>query len=286
LKEESTEEMMNDIITNIGNSILQHGKYNDRIYLMKLSKDEFPAIIERLNRLALAEQYSKIIAKVPGFAKDEFTENGYIVEASIPRFYRHSEDVYFMGKYFIEFRKRSNKFEKIKEIVKAAALKASEERTVELIHGFNYRLCDRSDVSQITEVYKTVFETYPFPIYDPQYIMKTMNENFIYFSVRKNSKIVAVSSSEMDFDFQNVEMTDFATLPEYQGNGFASYLLHKMEKEMLKRKMKTAYTIARAVSYGMNIIFAKMRYKYSGTLLNNTNISGNFESMNVWYKFL
>jgi hypothetical protein len=122
--------MMNDIITNIGNSILQHGKYNDRIYLMKLSKDEFPSIIERLDRLALAEKYSKIIAKVPGFAKDEFIENDYIVEASIPRFYRCFEDVYFMGKYFIDSRKRINRSEEIKKIVKAATLKASEEKTV------------------------------------------------------------------------------------------------------------------------------------------------------------
>ena len=278
--------MMNDIITNIGNSILQHGKYNDRIYLMKLSKDEIPAIIERLDRLALAEKYSKIIAKVPGFAKDEFIENDFIVEASIPGFYKCSEDVYFMGKYFIDSRKLSNKSEEIKKILKAAILKASEEKTVELIHGFNYRLCDHSDVSQIAEVYKTVFETYPFPIHDPQYIMKTMDENFVYFSVWKNNEIVAVSSSEMDIDSQNVEMTDFATLPEYRGNGFALYLLQQMENEMRTRNMKTAYTIARAVSYGMNIIFAKMRYKHSGTLLNNTNISGNFESMNVWYKFL
>jgi putative beta-lysine N-acetyltransferase len=123
-----------------------------------------------------------------------------------------------------------------------------------------------------------------------------MNENFIYFSIQKNDEIVALSSSEMDIDSQNVEMTDFATLSEYQGNGFAYYLLYKMEEEMIKRNIKVAYTISRAISYGINIIFAKMGYKYGGTLYNNTNISvdkttsrntsGNFESMNIWYKFL
>ncbi|MDD4047577.1 MAG: putative beta-lysine N-acetyltransferase, partial [Clostridia bacterium] len=39
-------------------------------------------------------------------------------------------------------------------------------------------------------------------------------------------------------------------------------------------------------SYGMNISFAKHRYQYCGTLINNTNISGSIESMNVWYKAL
>jgi putative beta-lysine N-acetyltransferase len=144
----------------------------------------------------------------------------------------------------------------------------------------------------MANIYRQVFDTYPFPIYDANYIRKTMRENFIYFSIVNNDKIIALSSSEMDINLQNVEMTDFATLPEYQGKGFSLYLLHKMEDEMRKRNMKVSYTISRAMSYGINIIFAKMGYEYGGTLLNNTNISviknvsNNFESMNVWYKFI
>ncbi len=278
--------MMNDIIINIGNSTLQHGKYNDRIYLMKLSRDDFPDIIDKLDTLAIEKGYSKIIAKVPEFARDEFAESGYAVEAFVPEFYDCNEDIYFMGKYFTGSRLYSREYDKFKEILKLAALKTTEERTAEHIHGFNCRICDKSDVNQIVEVYKTVFETYPFPIHEPEYIIKTMDENFIYFSIWRNNKIVALSSSEMDARSQNVEMTDFATLPEHRGNGFAVYLLQEMENEMRKRNMKIAYTIARSVSYGVNIIFARMGYRYSGTLLNNTNIAGNLESMNVWYKFL
>ncbi|CAG0958915.1 MAG: acetyltransferase (GNAT) family protein [Candidatus Methanoperedens nitroreducens] len=278
--------MMNDTITNIGSSILQQGKHNDRIYLMKLSNDDLPVITDRLDRLALAEKYSKIIAKVPGFAKDKFTENGYIVEASIPGFYNCSEDVYFMGKYFTESRMCSYNYGKIKEILKTAVLKSSEERTAKIVPGFHYRICGKSDVDRIAGVYKKSFETYPFPIKDPMYIAKTMDENFIYFSIRRNNKIVALSSTEIDAGFKNVEMTDFATLPEYRGNGLAAYLLHNMESEMRRRNMEVAYTIARAVSHGINNIFAKMGYIYGGTLLNNTNIAGSFESMNVWYKYL
>jgi hypothetical protein len=36
----------------------------------------------------------------------------------------------------------------------------------------------------------------------------------------------------------------------------------------------------------MNITFAKAGYAYGGRLHNNTNIAGNIESMNVWYKSL
>lgn len=277
---------MSDIITKIGNSILQHGKYNNRIYVMKLSKIDFPSIIYKLDNLALEKGYSKIFAKVPAYAKNEFIENGYLIEAAIPQFFNGYEDVYLMGKYFDISRVLNRRIKEINEILDIAKSKAGEKIKFDLPIGFSYRICDKSGITQMAELYRKVFETYPFPIDDPQYIMKTMDENFIYYSIWKNKEIVALSSSEIDNSSQNVEMTDFATLPEYRGNGFAVYLLHKMEDEMRKRNMKTAYTIARAVSYGVNIIFSKSGYKYCGRLLNNTNISGSFESMNVWYKTL
>ncbi len=59
-----------------------------------------------------------------------------------------------------------------------------------------------------------------------------------------------------------------------------------MEEKSFKLGIKTVFTIARAKSPGMNITFARSGYDYGGTLVNNTNISGQIESMNVWYKSL
>lgn len=287
--------IVSDTITTIGNSIIQHGKFNDRIYLMKLSKQDFPNIIEDLDRMALKEGYSKIFAKVPAFAKDKFVSNDYIIEARIPKFYNGRENVYFMGKYFTESRMFDSRIEEIDEVLDKAASYEKEKlyknTEFNFPYGFEYIICNKSHTYQIADVYRKIFKRYPFPIYDPEYIAKTMDENFIYFSIQNKCDIVALSSSEMDTDSQNTEMTDFATLPEYQGNGFALYLLYKMEDEMRKRNIKVTYTISRAMSYGANIIFAKMGYKYGGILYNNTNISTentleNFESMNVWYKYI
>jgi beta-lysine N6-acetyltransferase len=285
-KEETEIKIMNAIIVKIGDSIVRHGKYNDRIYLMKLSKNDCPDIIHELDKMAYKEGYSKIFAKVPASEKHEFAENGFIVEAQIPRFFCEREDVYFMGKYFAISRKLDDRIEEINKILDAARINPIEKRIFSLPGEFIFRICDKTKTNQIAGLYNEVFETYPFPIYEPDYILKSMDLDVIYFSISKNYNIIALSSSEMDMDAWAVEMTDFATLPEYHGNGFASYLLHKMEEEMRKKGMKTAYTICRAFSYGINMVFAKMEYKYAGTLMNNTNISGNLESMNVWYKFL
>ena len=48
----------------------------------------------------------------------------------------------------------------------------------------------------------------------------------------------------------------------------------------------TGYTIARALSPGMNITFARAGYRFGGLLWNNTQICGRLEPMNIWYKSL
>lgn len=118
----------------------------------------------------------------------------------------------------------------------------------------------------------------------PLYLLETMQSHVAYFGIEIDGKLVALSSAEMDLDGQNTEMTDFATLPEFLGNGFAVHLLAAMEPEVKKRGIKTAYTIARAASPGMNITFARLGYSFGGRLINNTQISGHIESMNVWHK--
>lgn len=142
------------------------------------------------------------------------------------------------------------------------------------------------DAENMSRIYKAVFPTYPFPITRPQYLIETMHSHIVYFGAEYDHHLAALASSEMNSDNQNVEMTDFATLPRYRGRNLSVVLLKKMESVMQNQGIKTAYTIARAVSAGMNITFAKAGYIYSGTLVNNTNISGNIESMNVWYKTL
>jgi putative beta-lysine N-acetyltransferase len=277
---------MSDIITKIGNSVIQYGNYNDRIYLMKLSSSDFPVIIDIIDKLAQANAYSKIFAKIPAYAKDGFFENGFEIEASIPNFYTNDNEAFFMAKFLTEARKQNTKSEEINMVLKAAHQRTVESKMIKLGLGFTYRRCGISDAPQIAKIYKKIFATYPFPIYDPDYIVKTMQQNVIFFAIIYKGTIIALSSAEIDAEAGNAEMTDFAILPEYSRKGFSIFLLQLMESEVKKQQIKTVYSIARALSFGMNITLAKMGYHYCGTSINNTNISGSFESMNIWYKYL
>jgi putative beta-lysine N-acetyltransferase len=277
---------MPDKIERLGNSLIQHGMFNDRIYLMKLSCRDYPDVVNRLNNLARYHGYSKIFAKVPESAGSLFRKNDYKVEARIPSFYDGAETGLFLGKFLQKNRQNSSDREIIRAVLKTAEEKAALADSPTLPEPMQWRICRPDDAEEMAEAYRHIFETYPFPIRDPAYLRETMADNVVYFAVECEEKIVSMASSEICKEDRYVEMTDFATLPEYRRNGLATFLLSVMEEEMRRQGLKLSYTIARAISYGMNITFSRMGYQYSGTLLNNTNIAGRLESMNVWHKFL
>lgn len=275
---------MTDAIVRIGRSTVQHGPFNDRVYLMKLARRDFPTILDRLDELAEREDYSKIFAKVPEWARDEFNRRGYHEEAAVPGLFPGGRKGLFFGKYRDPRRRREEEQERVGEILRTARSKAEAEPAAELPAGFALRPAEPRDAPEMAEVYRQVFATYPFPIHDPDYLRSTMEENVRYFGVWQGEELAALSSSEIDAGGGNVEMTDFATLPDYRARGLANALLQHMEEEMRREGLETAYTIARAYSFGMNITFARGGYRFGGTLVNNTNIFGRLESMNVWYK--
>lgn len=277
---------MSDTICRFRDSIYQHGPYNDRIYLMKVSRDDVPDIILFFEKLSEENGYTKIFVKVPASVHTEFMEHGYRVEARIPGFYRGAEDGVFMARYSDTSRSLGADVEEIRSIIRESIQRAGTKKKSDLPGGYELSPCGPEDADEIAELYGKIYESYPFPIMDPQYIRETMEDNFRYFSVRKDQDLVAVASTEMDPQERNVEMTDFATDIRHSGMNLAGHLLEWMERNMRDEGMIIAYTIARARSYPVNITFARAGYRYGGTLLNNTNICGSFESMNVWYKTL
>ncbi|KAF5046829.1 hypothetical protein DSECCO2_466720 [anaerobic digester metagenome] len=239
-------------------------------------------ILDDLDDLAAREGYTKIFAKVPASARDPFLDRGYVVEARVPRLFRGQEDGYFVSLFRDPARALDDRpF----AATLAAARKASANECVRLLPpGAICSPASSADAPALAALYRDVFATYPFPIHREAYIRETMEHGVRYFCIRVGDVIAAVSSAEMDPGEEHVEMTDFATRPDYRGHGLAGHLLRRMETAMRSAGMKTAYTIARATSFPMSITFSRAGYAHGGTLLNNTGICGGLESMHVWYR--
>ncbi len=284
--------LMADQIVIIDGGCLQHGAANDRVYIMSLEPERAQPVLEAAEALAKEHGYSKIFAKVPGECRSVLSDCGYQEEARIPTPKGVlAGAVLFMSRFLKPERQRENDREERLRILRMARQKQCPPDRIEYLEPppeFEWRNCCREDCQEMAALYRRVFESYPFPIDDPEYLTETMATHILYFGVwhRGGGGLVALSSAEMDAAKGMVEMTDFATEPEYRGRGLGVLLLQQMEREMKRRQLSVAYTIARAISPGMNIVFAKQGYAYAGTLVNNTDICGRLESMNIWYKYL
>ncbi len=276
------EKMQPDDIIYLGNSVVQHGPSNDRVYLMKLDPADLPDIAHEIYELGRQNGYTKLFAKVPVNATSHFTALGFVDEARVPFMHKGESAGYFMSKYLDQRRAIPMNIERLSEVLDEAAQKAKSPR--QQVDNCGIVPLQLKDVDELAELYATVFETYPFPLHDPSFLKKSMLADTAFFGILSDDKLVAAASMEMDKDWHCAEMTDFATLPDYRGKGAAGRLLSAMETAAETLPIKTAYTIARAESFGMNIVFSRAGYTLGGTLYNNTQIAGNLESMNIWHK--
>lgn len=279
MKSEELKIKMADDMLQIGQAVAQHGTSNDRVYVMRMG-DELPErVFPEIEQLARQKNYGKIFAKVPASAAGWLLDRGYVEEARIPGYFMRQEDACLMSRFLKPDRAVSNKLPELPRLRSNApgSVAAMSKTTV-------IRPAHPDDVNAMAALFSRVFPSYPFPIHQPEYLLNTMRDNVRYFLIEDNGQLVALSSGEIDKQAKAVEMTDFATLPSYRAKGLAGQLLSVMEKQLSADGLLTAYTIARAVSAGINRLFFSAGYTFGGTLVNNTQISGGIESMRVWHK--
>ena len=278
-----------DLIELFHGALIQHGTFNNRIYLMKIKdanpNDLAPALLEK----ARENRYTKVLVKIPYETSQPFLNLGYVQEAEIPNLYSGKQSAIILAYYSSKNRKLENnrtENEKVYRLSIEKQVPPESIQKIQLENNFSLHNLTQDDVPEIAALYNTIFSSYPFPINESSFLVETMESHVDYFGIKTDGELIALSSLEKDTENLNAEMTDFATLPKWQGFSLAKYLLVHMEKEARLNGLKTAYTIARAESPGMNIVFTKNAYQYGGRLINNTHISGHIESMNIWYKAL
>ncbi|MGM0620243.1 MAG: putative beta-lysine N-acetyltransferase [Bacteroidota bacterium] len=278
---------MKDEFVKIGDSLIQHGKFNNRIYLMKADPKASSRLITKLDKLSEENGYTKIIAKIHADSFPRFLLGGYSIEAYIPEYYNGEADCLMVSKFTSPKRQKIPEIEmkRFRELLRSNQPNGNGQPTQ--LKEFTPGRLGEKDAQAITGVFKRVFETYPFPVHDAEYIISTMqSDSAQYFGIWDDGKLIGLSTAETDWKDKNAEMTDFAVLPEYRGQKLAFRLLEFMEKEMKDAGIKTAYTVARLRELGMNKTFMNAGYKYTGTLVKNTHIGGSIESMNIFYKKL
>ncbi|MCA1054530.1 putative beta-lysine N-acetyltransferase [Rossellomorea aquimaris] len=271
--------------------VIKRSKLTASIYRDGLNKrirvddvrGDLTTLLGLLHDECLSSPYEKLIIKARDSQLLQLLENGYVHEGKI-QYYFNGDCTHFMSKYLKDER-RASKFWSKEDAILASVqkqmvnphLKAGEHE----IH-----LAGLNDVEGLAHLYKEVFQLYPVPLHDPAYIRDAMRNGTIFVCITGEEGIISAASAEIDHKNHNAEMTDCATLPQHRKGGFMKHLILKLEEELLERDIYCAYTIARALSYGMNAVFHQLGYQYRGRLANNCYIHDKMEDMNIWEKNL
>ncbi|MCM3122063.1 putative beta-lysine N-acetyltransferase [Mesobacillus sp. AQ2] len=235
--------------------------------------------------LAESEKADKLIIKGRREHFTQLLEHGYSFEASIDGFFLGSDCVFF-SKFLSDDRKATPHWTEEDGIIKSVYHLAEPAQKITPPGDYVMKKMDKSDAHGLSDLYKEVFQIYPTPLNDPEYIVKTMTEGTIYYGFVHDGQIVSAASAEVDLFYKNAEMTDCATLKEHRKHGLMKVLLARLEAELIENGIFCAYSIARSLSFGMNAALYQLGYAYRGRLVNNVYIYDKIENMNVWVKNL
>ncbi|WP_417900159.1 putative beta-lysine N-acetyltransferase [Bacillus haimaensis] len=231
------------------------------------------------------EQYvHKTIVKCRTESVASFLGQGYLLEASIPGYFLGG-NAYFLCKYHDQKRFTSTKW--VEEDHQLEDVwKKDQNFENNGIFTSSIRKATSLDANRLATFYASVFPIYPVPIDDPDYVKEQMEENSIFYCLETDGQIIAAASAGINMEYRNAEITDCATLPSHRKGGYMYDIIQALENELVSKRIFCSYSIARALSFGMNAVLHKSGYSYQGRLKNNCYIYDKIEDMNVWSKDL
>lgn len=267
------------------NAEVEISVYNKRLTILNYSFLTNEGILDLANLIEnLCSKYDlgKAWGKIRRKDLELYTSQGFTAEAYIDNFFIE-EDAVICAKYFNDKRKLSLTSQRNQEVLERLDLIQITEYTPEVPAGYSFKIAEAHDMEAVSSLLSLVFETYPYPI-DLTYLLSTIEHTVYGLVYNPEGALAAAASAETNAEFKNAEMTDFATSPNERGKGLAPFILYNLEKVLQEHEYRTVYTIARSSSFSMNKVFKSAGYHYTGTLINNCNIAGGFEDMNVWCK--
>lgn len=259
-------------------------KYSLRIWVLDYQVKDAAALTGRLKEVAILHSLEKIILPAPDKDRRALEEQGFICEGRVAGFLNGTTGNFMV---FYTNIKRSHSVTADREHVIRSEI-MGRDRTgrgrLVLPPGFSCRESSPADLPALAGLYRQVFTSYPTPVGSVDYLTATAGKSAYYRLITWQGKIVSAAAGEIDTTNNNVEMTNCATLPGFRGKGLMLYLLAELDQQFFRMGIACRYTLARAGSYGMNLVFRRLNYRYGGTLTNNCHIAGGFENMNIWFK--
>lgn len=258
-------------------------RFNERLRIDNY-RGNMTMICREIDRIVENHSLSKIIFYTRPEHWHQLLSKGFVLEAIIKGYF-NGTDNYIMAYYKNNERKTSKYWIQQDSILQT--ILTIEQNTDEVkSNHYQIRKATSKDAEKLAELYGKVFEIYPTPMNNAEYV-KGMFENGVFFYVIECDKqLVSAASADINQTLHHAELTDCATLPEHRKYGLMKNLLLRLESDLKSERIFSVFSIARALSFGMNKAFYQLGYQYNGRLTNNCYIFDKLEDMNVWVKDL
>jgi putative beta-lysine N-acetyltransferase len=228
----------------------------------------------------------------------------YRCESIIWGFYPHQRDAVIYTRYLAD-RQNQNHIEQGVRMREAVVLTRAVKQVLSIVEGcssaerklpnnYHIRLADAdTDSERVCEIMKTILPVYPDPeVHEIDSLRQHMRSSvFAVIEALPQSdgearEIVAISAAEKVGEA--FEIGDCAVIESHRGQHLGNHLFTFIEGELRRRSIGFSFTMARAVSVGMNKIAKESGYTFTGSMPNNCRIGeiDRFETINMWVKRL
>lgn len=256
---------------------------NRRLWVFDYQAQDHAAFAAHLLRHAGERSFGKIVLPAREEDTARLTTAGFVTEARAEGFFG-GRTACFLAYYLQPERRESpllaGEMEMLAKILRRPDVVGSEPDP-----EFTLRAATAADIPEMARLFGTVFPSYPTPVDDPAYLALTMRLGTLFQVATAGSRIVGAAAAEVDRPHKNAEMTDCATHPDFRGRGLASHLLSALERACAEHGCRCFWSLSRAGSFGMNLVFHRLGYRHGGTLINNAHIGGRFEDLHLWVKY-
>lgn len=258
---------------------------NERLTL--LSYDYYGTIAplaEVLIDTARQERLDKVVVVARGSDWEEFLTRGFALEAKSHRYFQGAPG-HFMSYFLTAERQVRDRLEEEQELLRSI-LEREQTPAGQLPEGYRLEVGSPERAEDLANLYDAVFDSYPSPLTDPEYVRELMEsgEGLFLLAVTDDGAIASVAAAEIDPEDGNAEITNCATLPDYRGEGLMATLVERLQTELTEQHIGCVYSMARAHSFGMNLVLHRLGYLYRGRLIRHAHIGGDFEDLNLWEK--
>jgi len=269
--------------------ILNDGR-NERIRVLNYLAEDIKVFVNYLDTLANTCQAGKIIIYASKSDWQEFLSCGFRLEGMMKTYFQ-GEPAYCMSR-FLSPQRSYSKYMVDEDLILNQVWQKGVKKFPDLGNSGNNSDCmirnlRDEDIDTVMDIFGNVFPTYPSPVEKRSYFENLTGQdgNMMLIAEHKD-EIAGIISADIDNKYLCAELTDCITLPEYRGRGIMGILIDSLEEALAEKNLICLYSLTRAGIPPINAVLYNRGYSFGGRLINNCDIGGRYEDMNIWEKNL